>query len=128
MNGSPGGARQAADARPQPPGDAWSQADEAYLAAANLAAWLRGGQGLLPIQSLIALQPEEKVFYNEGFTGYVFSTAAVRYSRGWVAAFGSPAWLAASLGASVAYNNYQRSRTQAEAAAQWRLVDLRYSV
>jgi hypothetical protein len=27
------------------------------------------------------------------------------------------------LGASAAYNNYQRSRAEAEAAAQWRLVD-----
>jgi uncharacterized RDD family membrane protein YckC len=116
-----GGARP--DTNSQPPGATWSEADEAYLSAARLSAWLRSGQELLPIQSLIALRPDEKVFYEADFSGFAFSQAAVRYSTGWFAAFGSPAWLAASLAGSAAYNSYQRSRAQAEGAAQWRFAD-----
>ena len=107
----------------EPSGPAWSQADEDYLSAAGLAAWLRGGQGLLPIQSFIALRPGEMVYYHTDFTALVFSQTAVRYNTGWFAAFGSPAWLAASIAGSAAYNSYQRSKAQAEAAAQWRLAD-----
>jgi uncharacterized RDD family membrane protein YckC len=61
--------------------------------------------------------------YCESFSQYTYSQRAVSYNRAFFAAFGSPAWLAASLGGSALYNNYQRTRAEAEAAAQWRLVD-----
>ena len=61
--------------------------------------------------------------YCESFSQYTYAQKAVRYNRAFFAAFGSPAWLAASLGGSALYNNYQRTRAQTEAAAQWRPVD-----
>lgn len=123
MTESSGDGGQEAGTGTECAGAAWSEADDAYLSAMHLAAWLRSGRALLPIQTFIALQPDEKVFYETGFAEYVFATATVRYGTGWVAMFGSPAWLAASLAGSAAYNNYQRNKAQTQAAAQWRLAD-----
>ena len=107
----------------EPPGSFWSAAEEDYLSAADLSAWLRSGQGLPPVQSLITLSLGEKVYCCTDFTALVFSQAMVRYGTGWLAAFGSPAWLAASIAGSAAYNSYQRSKAQAAASPQWRLAD-----
>ena len=101
----------------------WTAADEAYLSAAYLSAQLRNGQRPPALATAIVLRPAECVLYCESFSHYAYSQRAVSYSRGFFAAFGSPAWLAASLGGSALYNNYQRTKAEAEAAAQWRLVD-----
>jgi uncharacterized RDD family membrane protein YckC len=101
----------------------WTSADDAYLGAADLSARLRNGQRLPPLDSAIVLRPEEQVLHWENFTAHTYSRTAVSYNSGFVAAFGSPTWLAASLGGSALYNNYQRGKAEAQAAAQWRPVD-----
>ena len=101
----------------------WTAADEAYLSAAHLSAQLRNGQRLPALATAIVLRPAECVLCCESFSQYTYSQRAVSYSRGFFAAFGSPAWLAASLGGSAFYNNYRRTKAEAEAAAQWRVVD-----
>lgn len=101
----------------------WSVADDAYLGAANLSARLQKGMKLHPIKVAIPLQEGEDVFFSERFLQYSFAKSNVTYNRGYFAAFGSPVWLAASLGGSALYNNYQRNKAAAQAAAQWRTVD-----
>lgn len=105
------------------PQASWTAADDAYLSAAHLSARLQNGQRLAALATAIMLRPAEYVSYCEGFSQYAYSQKAVSYSRGFFAAFGSPTWLAASLGGSALYNNYQRTKAETEAAAQWRLVD-----
>lgn len=107
----------------EPQAPAWTAADDAYLSAANLSARLGNGGSLPPLETAIVLEPGEHVVYSDSFSEYAYATAQVTYTRGFLAAFGSPAWLAASLGGSALYNNYQRNKAQAKAAAQWRLVD-----
>lgn len=105
------------------PQASWTAADDAYLSAAHLSARLQNGQRPPALATAIVLRPAEYVSYCENFSQYTYSQKTVSYSRGFFAAFGSPAWLAASLGGSALYNNYQRTKAEAEAAAQWRLVD-----
>ena len=101
----------------------WAAADDAYLSAAHLSARFQHGQGPPVIATAIMLGPAEYVAHCESFSQYAYSLRAVSYDRAFVAAFGSPAWLAASLGGSALYNNYQRTKAEAEAAARWRPVD-----
>ena len=88
-------------------------ADDAYLGAANLSARLGNGGQLPPVETAIVLEPGENVVYCDSFSEYAYATAQVTYTRGFLAAFGSPAWLAASLGGSALYNSYQRNKAEA---------------
>jgi uncharacterized RDD family membrane protein YckC len=123
MSHSAGGIPQPGSGHGYGPQVSWTAADEAYLKAADLSARLRSSGKLPPLDTAIVLEPGESAVYCDKFTEYVYSTARVSYTSGFVAAFGSPAWLAASLGGSALYNNYQRTKAEAKAAAQWRIAD-----
>ena len=121
--GSASGSWQSSSGSRYQPRVSWTAADDAYLSAAHLSARLRNGQRPPALDTAIVLRPAEHVLYCESFSQYTYSQRAVSYNRSFFAAFGSPAWLAASLGGSALYNNYQRTKAEAEAVAQWRPVD-----
>jgi hypothetical protein len=114
---------QASDGLWYPPEAKWTHAEDAYLAAAHLAKLLRGGGRPTSLTVPIVLAADEQAYHVDPFTQYKFAASNVSYNSGWVAAFGSPLWLAASLGGSALYNKYQRDKARAEAAAQWRVVN-----
>jgi hypothetical protein len=114
---------QASDGKWYPPEARWTPGEEAYLAAAQLSQALRDGWRPPPVDAPIALPADERVFHLTEFILWTFSATTARYNTGWFAAFGSPLWLAASLGGSALYNHHQRTQAEARAAAQWRLAN-----
>jgi hypothetical protein len=114
---------QASDGNWYPPEAKWTGAEDAYLSAAQLANSLRQGVRPPTREVPIVLGTGEGVFYSGLFDQYNFATASVSYNTGWFAAFGSPLWLAASLGGSALYNNHQKNKARDQAAAQWRIVN-----
>jgi hypothetical protein len=98
-------------------------AEEGLLAAAHLAYALRSGWTPPAITAPIALYAGEAVYGSTGFHLFNYSGANVSYRRGFVAGFGSPLALAATIGGSLLYNSVQKSKAQAQARVQWRLVN-----
>lgn len=100
----------------------WSLEDDAILAAVQLAAALDAGWRPGAARSPITLFPGETYAQDTPFALFEFAGRDVAYRSSTFVGLGSPLFLAATVGASLALNAARRRQAEAEAAHQWRVI------
>jgi hypothetical protein len=105
--------------RPIPPGPR-TQYEQSWLAGAELGEAIAKGWRPPPQHAPIALAAGESVLAQTAVRVWQYTGQDVTYNEAWFVSFGGPLLFGASLLGSALYNNSQRTRAQALAAAQWR--------
>jgi|NGEPerStandDraft_6_1074524.scaffolds.fasta_scaffold31940_3 hypothetical protein len=120
MPRSPGGSKQWGAPVHRPVSDLY---DQSYLAGVQLSRALAAGWRPPAQPANIALAAGEQVYGQAPTHILEYAEQQVSYTRGAFVAFGNPLLTVATVAGSVAYNARQKSKAQAQAAAQWRHAD-----
>ena len=108
----------------QVPSPGQIEANRPHLAAIALTQTIAAGDSLPVVEVPIKLGFSEVCHLQTGFRLSVYAAARAQApNHAFVAAFGDPWLLAASIGGSLLYNAHQQEQARAAAAIQWRAAD-----